>query len=204
MARGRKNGVRIIAGKWRGTRLSVIDQEGLRPTADRVRETLFNWLMPYLPDARCLDLFAGTGALGFEAASRGAAEVVMVERDARVAEGLRRNALRLGSPQITVVSADALYWLREHRQHFDIVFLDPPFKQNALPAICAFLCRSEIVDSSSLVYLEQPTGPDAERLPPGWRHLKAGRTSRVRYDLVAPGAGGDSDAAPDRRSAAHH
>ena len=120
--------VRIIGGDWRGTRLPVADRDGLRPTADRVRETLFNWLQPMLPGARVLDLFAGTGALGLEALSRGAREAVLVERDPQLAEGLRQLVARLpGGDRAQVVCADALAWLRTAPGGFDLAFVDPPF-----------------------------------------------------------------------------
>ncbi|MDX1550554.1 MAG: 16S rRNA (guanine(966)-N(2))-methyltransferase RsmD, partial [Lysobacter spongiicola] len=121
--------VRLIGGRWRGSKLPVADIEGLRPTSDRVRETLFNWLMPVLPGARVLDLFAGSGALGLEALSRGAATATLVERDPLLATALAQVAARLpGGEAATVVQADALAWLpAQPRGSFDIAFLDPPF-----------------------------------------------------------------------------
>ena len=129
--RGRAGSVRIIGGHWRGTRLPVADLDGLRPTADRVRETLFNWLMPVLPGARVLDLFAGSGALGFEALSRGAAAATLVERETGPATALREVAARLpGGEAAEIVRMDAISWLtpaaREGRR-YDIAFIDPPF-----------------------------------------------------------------------------
>src|SRR5690606_15336453 len=122
--------IRIIGGTLRGSRLDVPDRPGLRPTADRVRETLFNWLQPVLPGARCLDAFAGTGALGLEAASRGAASVLALERDPALATALRAAVQRLGATTVEVHAADALAWLaRPPDRRFDIVFLDPPFAE---------------------------------------------------------------------------
>src|SRR4051812_36562987 len=121
------NRVRIIAGKWRSRLVKFPPTLSLRPTPDRVRETLFNWLGQRLDGLSCLDLFAGSGALGFEASSRGAARVVMVERDRIVAEALRDNAKELGAEGGGVVNGDGLPWLRKNGERFDVVFLDPPF-----------------------------------------------------------------------------
>ena len=113
--------VRIIAGKWRGRKLDVIDSQGLRPTPDRIRETLFNWLQNDIVGARCLDLFAGTGALGFEALSRGAAEVVMVESNGKLVDTLKQHAVVLGSEQHSIQQADAFSWLQQADKGFDII-----------------------------------------------------------------------------------
>src|SRR5690606_2647217 len=130
--RGAPGAVRIVGGRWRGTRLPVADAEGLRPTPDRVRETLFNWLQPVLPGARVLDLFAGSGALGLEALSRGAREALLVERDPGLAQQLRRAVERLqGGEAVQVVNADALAFLSGYAgPPFDIAFVDPPFAQD--------------------------------------------------------------------------
>src|SRR6185503_9844939 len=130
-----KGNVRIIAGEYRGRRIPVPQKPDLRPTPDRVRETLFNWLGQWLDGLVCLDLFAGSGALGFEAASRGAARVVMVENDAAVCQSLENFRALIGAPAIELVRGDALEYLKRSRERFDVVFLDPPFRQNALPAV---------------------------------------------------------------------
>ncbi|MFU8833243.1 MAG: 16S rRNA (guanine(966)-N(2))-methyltransferase RsmD [Wenzhouxiangella sp.] len=128
MTKAKMGKIRIIGGQWRGRKLPVIDRPGLRPTGDRARETLFNWLGSRIIDARCLDLFAGTGALGFEAASRGAREVVLVEKDRALAESLRAiTAAWPGSEVVRVEHADALSWITNKPEPFDIVFIDPPF-----------------------------------------------------------------------------
>jgi 16S rRNA (guanine(966)-N(2))-methyltransferase RsmD len=133
----RSNTVRIIGGRWRGRLLSFPDSAGLRPTPDRTRETLFNWLGQRLDGLRCIDLFAGSGALGFEAASRGAAEVVMVERDARVAASLRECAHVLGAESVVrVTQMDALAYI-ESAGEFDVIFIDPPFDSGLLPRVLA-------------------------------------------------------------------
>lgn len=177
--------VRIIGGDWRGTRLPVADREGLRPTADRVRETLFNWLQPMLPGARVLDLFAGTGALGLEAVSRGAREAVLVERDPQLAEGLRQLAARLpGGERVQVVCADALAWLRTAPGGFDLAFVDPPFAGDLWdPALAALDSR---MPEEAWLYVESPV--DVSPMPaPIWRPYREGRTREVRYALYRRG-----------------
>jgi 16S rRNA (guanine966-N2)-methyltransferase len=187
--------VRVIGGRWRGTRLAVFDRPGLRPTADRVRETLFNWLVPALPGARVLDLFAGTGALGIEAVSRGASHAVLVERDPAAAQALRDTAAKLqGGDALVVVQTDALAWL--HAQPdcaFDIAFVDPPFDANlwggVLPALAPKLAEQ------GWLYVEAPLG-QAPEPPPGWIPHRDGHTREVRYALYrrAPGmAAGRAD-----------
>lgn len=176
--------VRIISGRWRGTRLEVPSVEGLRPSPDRVRETLFNWLQGRVAGARCLDLFAGSGALGFEAASRGAAEVVMIERDARALQALHAARDRLAASTIDIVGGDALAWLaRPVDRAFDLVFVDPPFAaglhQRALDALRPWLAPA------AWVYVE--IARDA--LPPslsGWSPRRQGETRDTRQILFAP------------------
>ena len=173
--------VRIIGGRWKRSRLPVTEAPGLRPTPDRVRETVFNWLGQDLTGRRCLDAFAGAGALGFEAASRGAAEVVMVERDRRLAANLAQTAQRLDADQVVrVIAADAVAWMaRAAPGSFDVVFLDPPFDSAlAAPALAAALA---LVADRGLVYVEGPEEPVA---PPGWALLRSGRAGAVRFGLI--------------------
>lgn len=173
--------VRLIAGRWRGTRLDVPMSPGLRPTSDRVRETLFNWLAPYLPGARVLDLFAGSGALGLEALSRGAAEVLMVERDAALASALRAVLARLpGSQGGRVVQGDALAMLRGHGEPFDLVFVDPPFASGLWPEVWPLLRPHLAADA--LVYVEAPANSDPG-VPAEWPVHREGGTREVRYAL---------------------
>ncbi|TVS13227.1 MAG: 16S rRNA (guanine(966)-N(2))-methyltransferase RsmD [Wenzhouxiangella sp.] len=148
--------IRIIAGRWRGRRLEVPDRPGLRPTGDRARETLFNWIGPRVIGARVLDLFAGTGALGLEAASRGAARVVLVERDAVAAGVLRKGALQWpGSESVEVIEADALRWLERQQQRFDLVLIDPPFDGALLePALSMVVAPAGCLADRGLVYVE--------------------------------------------------
>ncbi len=180
-----RGSVRIIAGKWKRRRLRVVDATGLRPTPDRVRETLFSWLGSRLKDSRCLDLFAGTGALGFEAASRGARQVVMVEQDPIAVSALRDSCAALNAKEIEVVKADALEWLDSGGAAFDIVFLDPPFGRFKPAELCSRIDRSGRLSPLGLVYLETGVGDPKPALPGGWRLLKSQRAGQVRYHLAS-------------------
>ncbi len=181
--------IRIIGGQWRSRRLPVPLAEGLRPTPDRVRETLFNWLTPYLPGARCLDLFAGTGALCLEALSRGAASVVMVERSPAVAECLRRNLATLGAANADVVCADARAFLEGASRPFDIVFLDPPFRSDLIAHCSALLEPRGWVRPGSLVYVEAPRQLEPLPVPAHWERVRSKRAGEVAYHLArVPGA----------------
>jgi 16S rRNA (guanine966-N2)-methyltransferase len=169
--------VRIIGGQWKRTRLPVANKPGLRPTPDRVRETLFNWLGQDLSGWRCVDAFAGTGALGLEAASRGAAEVLLVEQDPQLVTQLRAIQARLGATAVTVERANGLSVLgRLAGGAIDLIFLDPPFEADILARAVAAAAAAVAVDG--LVYLEGPTAWDDAKLAPHGlslrRHLKAG------------------------------
>jgi 16S rRNA (guanine966-N2)-methyltransferase len=174
--------VRIIGGRWRGTRLPVAEMAGLRPTSDRARETLFNWLQPALPGARVLDLFAGSGALGLESLSRGAREAVLVERDRAAAESLRQVVARLhAQAEAQVVAADAPAFLRTPLQgRFDIVFVDPPFAAGLWPQVFAAL--PPWLAEAAWLYVESPA--DADAAPgPGFALHREGRTREARHAL---------------------
>jgi 16S rRNA (guanine966-N2)-methyltransferase len=173
--------VRIIAGTLRGSKLPVADRPGLRPTSDRIRETVFNWLQNHIAGRRVLDLFAGTGALGFEAASRGAAEVLLLERDPQLAAILRGNAERLKTAAVRVECADALAWLAGPPEpRFDLVFLDPPFSADLWAATTKAVAPWLAEDA--WIYIE--SGHDAVfELPPDWQLWREGRTREVRYAL---------------------
>lgn len=173
--------VRIIGGKWRGRRLPVPDRQGLRPSPARVRETLFNWLAIRVGGARCLDLFAGSGALGFEALSRGARAVVMVERDQQLVGLLEASRVRLGATQAEVARADAFKWLEQAHEPFDIVFLDPPFRQGRLARACALLAARGLLVARALVYAETETG--ARLALAGFTRLKQARAGAVAGSL---------------------
>lgn len=177
--------VRIIAGQLRGSKLPVADRPGLRPSSDRVRETLFNWLQTITPGARALDLFAGTGALGIEAASRGAAEVLLVEKDAGLADSLRGSVARLKVAAVQVQQADALAWLRgPATPRFDLVFLDPPFDAGLWEPAAAALAPWLAPDA--WIYVETPL-KTTPILPPHWRLHREGQTRELRYALFRAG-----------------
>ena len=182
--RGLPHEVRIIGGQWKRSKLPVGDADGLRPTPDRVRETLFNWLGQDLDGWRCLDAFAGSGALGFEAASRGAAEVVLLERERSLARGLEAVKARLGAAAVRVENADAIAWMgRSAGDAYDLVFLDPPFGAGlGAPALAA---AARVVAPGGWVYLEapEPCEPaDAEAL--GLRIHRQGRAGSVHFQLL--------------------
>jgi 16S rRNA (guanine966-N2)-methyltransferase len=186
MAKSSKSGsVRIIAGDWRGRRLPVPDLAGLRPSGDRSRETLFNWLQAYLRGARCLDLYAGTGVLGLEAVSRGAASAVLVENNRAAAAQLRENVKLLAADQVSVVQADALPWLEgQAGDSFDLVFVDPPFGQGQATAALQALQAGHQLRAGGLVYLETAR---SEAIPPpsaGWEILKENTLGEVRLQLL--------------------
>jgi 16S rRNA (guanine966-N2)-methyltransferase len=175
--------VRIIGGLHRGRKLPFAEMPGLRPTGDRIRETLFNWLQPVIEGARCLDLFAGSGALGMEAASRGAGQVVMVERAGTVVRQLERNRDLLNLGTITIVRADALQFLDQSPSPFDIVFLDPPFDNDLLAPVCQRLTMGWLTDGAR-IYLEEDISRDFPVLPEGWLWLKQKTAGQVRYGLA--------------------
>ncbi|TVQ94874.1 MAG: 16S rRNA (guanine(966)-N(2))-methyltransferase RsmD [Chromatiaceae bacterium] len=187
MARAEGGQLRIIGGCWRGRRLPVPAgaHPGLRPTPDRVRETLFNWVAPTIAGSRVLDAFAGTGALGFEAASRGAAEVLLIEQVPALAAGLRAAAAQLQATALQVICADSLHWLaRGPAQPFDLVMLDPPFGQGLLAPALAALSAGWLT-AGGVVYLELGVQERLPPLPVGWRLQRDKRAGQVRYVLVA-------------------
>jgi 16S rRNA (guanine966-N2)-methyltransferase len=179
--------VRIVAGRWRGRRLTVPDLPGLRPTPDRVRETLFNWLTPLVEGACCLDLFAGTGALGFEAASRGAARVVLVEEAVPAVAAMRRQVAVLGAENVEIVAADVLSWIAGSGAPFDIVFLDPPFGSGLICPVCRRLAEGGWLPPGARVYIESELDAAALELPEGWELLRRGKAGHVRYYLATAG-----------------
>jgi 16S rRNA (guanine966-N2)-methyltransferase len=152
--RAKANQLRIIGGQWRSRRIPIADVAGLRPTPDRVRETLFNWLQTFVGGARCLDLFAGSGALGFEALSREAAEVVFVEQDQRAFKQLEANAKTLGASQARLVHADAFAYLQRETAAFDLIFLDPPFRKELTAQALDSLSARQLIKDDAFIYLE--------------------------------------------------
>jgi 16S rRNA (guanine966-N2)-methyltransferase len=184
-ATGGRNSVRIIAGSWRGRRVSFPDHPGLRPTPDRVRETLFNWLQQAVTGARCLDLFAGSGALGLEALSRGAKELVFVEQAVAASRCLQEQLILLGGERRSqVVEMGATRYLRNPAQPFDIVFLDPPFGREALVEYVPLLDAGNWVNVGGLVYLENEKASGTPLLPAHWELLKSKSAGEVGYHLA--------------------
>ncbi len=176
MTKGR---VRIIGGAWRSRLLSFPSRQDLRPTPDRVRETLFNWLGQDLTGKSCLDLFAGSGALGFEAASRGARRVVMVESDAVTWRALAASRDSLAAASVELKKGDALEFLRSDAGIYDVVFLDPPFKADYWPRLAPLLPPR--LAPGALVYHESAASPD---LPPEWEIWRQGQAGQVGYRLL--------------------
>lgn len=178
--------VRIIAGRWRGRRLLVGDSEGLRPSPARLRETLFNWLAPYIAGSHCWDLFAGSGALGIEACSRGAASVLLLEKAPQVAKQLQAQLQMLDDPALQLQQVDALLWLAQPRQAVDLVFLDPPFAQDLLCSVCALLDRQQAIKPGGWVYTESPlNAPDPLVFyPKHWRLHREQHAGQVRGQLL--------------------
>lgn len=181
--------VRIIGGRWKRTPLAVPDVDGLRPTPDRVRETLFNWLGGDLPGLSCLDLFAGTGALGLEAASRGAGEVLLVESDRRAARALAATLARLDARGVALLVGDALTALADARRagrRFDLVFLDPPFGRGWLEKVLPRMV--DVAAPGARVYVESDAALDQagvdRMLGAGWELVRAGRAGQVFYHLL--------------------
>lgn len=185
--RSKAGTVRIIAGEWRGRRLPVPDLPGLRPSGDRSRETLFNWLQGKLAGARCLDLFAGTGVLGLESVSRGAASAVLVEKDRTAAAQLRANVSLLQASNVDIVHTDALAWLQKQLAgSFDLVFIDPPFDQGLAEAALKLLQEHEILQPSGLVYLETSRSEVIPALPSAWQVQREKILGEVRMYLLQP------------------
>lgn len=183
MASGKRNQIRLIAGQWRGRKVDFAPVPGLRPTPDRVRETLFNWLARDLRGARCLDLFAGSGALGLEARSRGAAEVVLLDRHRLVTQQLREQITRIGMDSVSCHQADALDWLAHNDRPFDVAFVDPPFADALWDSVLAGLARAGTMRPEGKVYVEAPRNRELT-LPPGWTIGREGRAGEVRFFLL--------------------
>lgn len=178
--------LRIIGGQWRSRKLQLAPAADLRPTPDRVRETLFNWLEPWVGGADCLDLFAGSGALGLEALSRGAASAVLVERDPAAIAVLRLNVAALAARDAEVVAADCLDYLQGAGRQFDIVFVDPPYRSGLLGRCCVLLAAGGWLRPGGLVYLEASAAQMPE-LPEGWTLERSKRAGQVGYHLARSG-----------------
>jgi len=204
--KGSTNQLRIIGGQWRGRKLNFADGEGLRPTMDRVRETLFNWLQGDIVGARCLDLFTGSGALGLEALSRYAAEVVMIDKNPQAIRTIRQNLELLKVDNAQLIKMDARDYLlkaaegsllktaegslsknAEGSKPFDIVFLDPPFNQQLVVTYCELLAQSSCLSEQALVYIEIEKKTPLPQLPERWQIIKEKKAGQLAYYLVRTG-----------------
>ena len=186
---GQQNRLRIIGGQWRGRKLDFPDAEGLRPTPDRVRETLFNWLQGFVVDAHCLDLFAGSGALGLEALSRGAARAVLVDNSSTATQQLEKNLRTLQCDAGVVSSLSAKQFLQRGPggAHYDLVFLDPPFDEGLIESSIALLEKHDWLETGAHVYLEMESTLPVPELPASWQLIREQTAGHVRYGLVQIG-----------------
>jgi 16S rRNA (guanine966-N2)-methyltransferase len=184
------NQLRIIGGKWRGHKLSFANAEGLRPTGDRIRETLFNWLAPVISGAHCLDLFAGSGALGIEALSRGASNATLIEKNPTAVTLLQQNCAQLHADNVNIIQIDAPLWLKSSQPSnhkpknlFDVVFLDPPFATELLQPCCDLLDQHGHLANNAYIYIETDRQQPAPTTPPSWKPLREKTSGHVTYRL---------------------
>mgnify|MGYP005987131311 CR=1 FL=1 len=176
--------IRIIGGKWRGRKLPVMDSTGLRPTTDRVKETLFNWLMPVISEATCLDCYSGSGALGFEAVSRGAKTAVLLEKSPAIAKQLISNQQKLQADNLSVIAADTLNWLNQPATYqFDVVFIAPPFHQNLVIKTAQLLEENGWLSKEAWIYLETESQYPLTNLPVNWQLHREKQAGQVDYRL---------------------
>ena len=185
MARGE---LRIVAGRWRGRKLRFPDNSELRPTTDRVRETLFNWLQADIAGSACIDLFAGSGALGFEAASRGAGNVLMIEQCSETVAGIRKNVEMLGAERVQVFCENTIDFLQDARDDryskaFDIVFMDPPYHSDLLGECFELLEKGQWLANHAKIYVEYDVRSSLSKVPDGWFCLKNKKAGQVGYCL---------------------
>lgn len=174
--------IRLIGGKWRSRKLDVLEADNLRPTPNRIRETLFNWLSPYVSGAVCLDLYAGTGALGFEALSRGAESVVMVDHNRDVIFNLQKQAQKLGASAAEIANSDVMAWLTQCQQSFDIVFIDPPYQSMLLEPTIDKLINCGCLNQASLLYVESDSNIDINNNYV--EMIKSGNAGKVEFQLL--------------------
>lgn len=184
LSKGNSGQVRIIGGRWRSRKLPVHDIEGLRPTTDRVKETVFNWLAPYIDGAHCLDLFAGSGGLSFEALSRFAGSALLLEKDRTAAGQLTQNLATLKCDNARVKNTDSLTFLAgPASRQFDIVFIDPPFRKNLLEQSCQLLEQQGWLNENALIYIEMESELAHVDLPANWQCLREKNAGQVTYSL---------------------
>lgn len=179
--------LRIIAGEWRGRRLEFAATDGLRPTPDRVRETLFNWLQPFLSGARCLDLFAGSGALGLEALSRGAVSTTFIDREPLSCRALQSNLQKLKADNAEVIQASVLDWLQQRitdlEPRYDLVFMDPPYRQDLIRPCCELLEQHNLLADNAIIYVETESELSERVVPEHWREHRSKQSGQVSYRL---------------------
>lgn len=190
-ASSQRNSVRIIAGEFRSRKLAFPGLDGLRPTADRTRETLFNWLQDNIQGESCLDMFSGSGALGFEALSRGARQVDFVEKNTMAANCIKRNLEQLNIVNGRLYCDDAFHWLQAQQKdgpRYGVVFLDPPFHDDFIAAICSKLQASGLLKKSCLLYVESGNIAELEKIPSTWKLLKRKKTGTGSYNLYEAGS----------------
>ncbi|MCW8831014.1 MAG: 16S rRNA (guanine(966)-N(2))-methyltransferase RsmD [Gammaproteobacteria bacterium] len=185
MSKPERGQLRIIAGSWRGRKLKFLDREGLRPTTDRVRETMFNWLQMALPGSRCLDLFAGSGALGFEAASRGASKVVMVDSDRETVNMLKAGIDLLSASQVQAVCSEAIAFLSNCDQSYDIVFIDPPYSVDVIARCCELLESRQCLSDHAKIVIECAAGKELKGLPDNWQCVRSKTAGQAGYHLFS-------------------
>lgn len=184
---GPQSSIRVIGGELRSRKIQFPELDGLRPSADRVRETLFNWLQLDIPGSRCLDLFSGSGVLGIESLSRGASSVTFIENNPVAARAVQDNLSQLGLTDGNVNCIDALRWLNKQSeldQKFDVVFLDPPFSEDIIPTVCELLEKKSLLSFGSKIYIETGTTEKPLSLPPNWRELKRKQAGQVDFRLL--------------------
>ncbi|RKR53308.1 16S rRNA m(2)G-966 methyltransferase [Yokenella regensburgei] len=186
--------IRIIGGQWRGRKLPVPDSPGLRPTTDRVRETLFNWLAPYMVDARCLDCFSGSGALGLEALSRYAASATLLEMERHVAQQLQKNLATLKAGNARVVNTNTLAFLAESGTPHDVVFIDPPFRKGMLEETLDLLERNGWLADEAMIYVESEVENGLPVVPASWTLHREKVAGQVAYRLYHRDTQGENDA----------
>ena len=177
-----KGHIRIIAGQYRGRKLPVLMADGLRPTTDRVKETVFNWLMPYIQDTKCLDCFAGSGGLGFEALSRGADSVTLIELNKAAAQQLNANKALLKTNNLIIKQQNALDFLHSNDNEFSLVFIDPPFRQGLAQKAAELLVKKGL-KSDALIYVEMEADNNTQIMPSHWQLLKEKVAGQVVYRL---------------------
>ena len=177
--------MRIIGGCWRSRKISFATSSGIRPTPDSVRETLFNWLTPYIDGAACLDLYAGSGALGFEAASRSAANVAMVETHRHNVKQLQINKDKLDAGSVEIIEQKAEDFLQTTDNRFDIVFLDPPFQQDLIESVCHAIKKNNVLKPAALIYIEAEKQLNPLPIPADWHIMRQHIQGAVAYYLIS-------------------